>query len=243
MASLLDEVRSKGDDVSSSLRKVTADMKSKNQAERSSVVMTDDVGGKRTTSSFASRMRTIEDMNKPKGEPTIHKEKDTWIVKFYNSTTSVVEIGSGDDNEGEQTKQTVRISDCSDVTFRVASPKMNSILLCNCQKTNVILNSLISGVEICDCSKIKVQVLGVVPSVAIDKTTGLDLYLSEGSKRVTELTTSKSGEMNVNFPEDGGGKGGEDVEWVEVAIPEQFVHNLDPANKKLNTQVSHLYSC
>eukprot|EP00922_Rhytidocystis_sp_ex-Travisia-forbesii_P018129 GHVS01026988.1.p1 GENE.GHVS01026988.1~~GHVS01026988.1.p1 ORF type:complete len:239 (-),score=64.07 GHVS01026988.1:716-1432(-) len=238
MSSILEEVRSKGDGVTSSLRKVTADMKSKNQPDRSSVVK-DQQGVQKRPSLFASR---VQEEPVVVGEPTMKKETDTWIVKNYCKGSvgdkKFVEI-AGDGSDADKAKQTVRISDCADVTFHVTSAKMNSILVCNCVRTNVVVKSLIAGVELCDCRKIKVQVLGVVPSVTVDKTTGFDLYLSEASKGVTALTTSKSGEMNVNFPEDGT----KEEEWVEVAIPEQFVHHLDPAKKKLTTQVSALYSC
>ena len=80
----------------------------------------------------------------------------------------------------------------------------------------------------------KVQCKGQVPSVAIDKTDGCVVYLSEEAKGA-QIVTSKSSEMNVSFP-----KPGTD-EWMEVPIPEQFVNKIQP-DGTLTSEVSELYS-
>jgi adenylyl cyclase-associated protein len=50
-----------------------------------------------------------------------------------------------------------------------------------------------------NCNSVEAQVLGRVPSIAIDKTSGCQVFLSKDSLE-TEIVTSKSSEMNVSFP-------------------------------------------
>lgn len=114
--------------------------------------------------------------------------------------------------------------------------KVNSLILDSCKNTRVCVNSLIATVEIVNCHKVKLQVTGVVPSISIDKSQKVDIYVSEESKGV-EITTSKSSEMNMNYPVPG-----EDGDWIEVVIPEQYHHKLNDKGQ-LETRVSDLYSC
>ena len=71
-----------------------------------------------------------------------------------------------------------------------------------------------------------------VPSVAIDKTDGVAVYLSASSLH-TEITASKSSEMNVNFP-------GPDGEIIERPIPEQYIHRI--RGTTVSADVTDLYS-
>eukprot|EP00921_Rhytidocystis_pertsovi_P023457 GHVQ01037513.1.p1 GENE.GHVQ01037513.1~~GHVQ01037513.1.p1 ORF type:complete len:238 (+),score=38.08 GHVQ01037513.1:277-990(+) len=236
MADLFGELKAKGEGgVTASLRKVTDDMKAKNQAERSSKVITRQGSG-----AYSS------DPPPPKGQPSIECSKDTWTVSSFVGVKGAppTKLPSDDALAGlkpdDLRKQTVSIMDCQNISFVLQPDKMNTVMLHKCFRVNVIINSLISGVEMCDCSKVKIQVLGVAPSIAIDKSTGVDIYLSKESKMITEFTTSKSGEMNLNFPGPQTTPG-EEPEWVETAIPEQFVSSLG-ANHILKTEVSHLYS-
>lgn len=127
-----------------------------------------------------------------------------------------------------------QVRDCRGLALQVET-KMNSLIVDSCTDTRVCVNSLIASVEIVNCKKIKLQVLGSVPSISIDKSQKVDLFLSNESREV-EITTSKSSEMNLNVPVKG-----EEGEWEEIAIPEQFHHKLKP-DGKLHTRVSDLYS-
>lgn len=126
-----------------------------------------------------------------------------------------------------------QIRDCKKVAIQI-DPKVNSVIIDNCEELRLCVSSLISGAEFVNCRKVKFQVTGVCPSIAIDKCSGVDLFLSKDSKE-TEITTSKSGEMNVNFPKEGA-----DGDWVELPIPEQFHHRIKDGS--LDTRVSELYS-
>jgi len=80
----------------------------------------------------------------------------------------------------------------------------------------IVFDTVVSSFEVVNCRSVEVQVTGKVPSFAIDKTSGAQIYLSKGALD-TEIVTSKSSEMNVLIP---GSSADEDL--VEIAIPEQY---------------------
>lgn len=53
----------------------------------------------------------------------------------------------------------------------------------------VLLDDAISSVELVNCQRIKVQVRGSVPSVAVDKTDGFLCYLGEKGLETTFVTS------------------------------------------------------
>ena len=69
-----------------------------------------------------------------------------------------------------------------------------------------------------------------MPTISIDKCSGVQLYLSKDALNV-EIVASKSSEMNVNIPK------GDDMD--ELAMPEQYKTTI--ANGKLfTTPVEHV---
>lgn len=105
-----------------------------------------------------------------------------------------------------------------------------------CHNVTIIVESVLSGIEVVNCKKMKIQVKQSLPSVAIDKTDGIIVGLA-WTARDAQIVTSKSSEMNVTFPV----SEAEDAEWVEMPIPEQFVTKITAANK-LHSHVSELYT-
>jgi adenylyl cyclase-associated protein len=72
------------------------------------------------------------------------------------------------------------------------------------------------------------QVLGRVPTVAIEKTDGCQVYLSRKSLD-TEIVSSKSSAMNVLIPNEN------DDDFKEEPIPEQFKTVFNATSRKLCT--------
>nr|CEL69710.1 TPA: adenylyl cyclase associated protein, putative [Neospora caninum Liverpool] len=163
-----------------------------------------------------------------KGAEKLELQGDTWRVCNFVDKKDIIKI------DAATMKQKVQIRDCKGVGIQIES-KVNSVIIDNCENLRLCVNSLISGAEFVNCRKIKFQVQGTCHSIAIDKCSGVDLYVSKESKDV-EITTSKSGEMNLNFPK----TDQEDGDWTEVPIPEQFHHHIK--NGVLETRVSELYS-
>eukprot|EP00927_Polykrikos_kofoidii_P070416 TRINITY_DN6663_c0_g1_i5.p1 TRINITY_DN6663_c0_g1~~TRINITY_DN6663_c0_g1_i5.p1 ORF type:complete len:440 (+),score=95.58 TRINITY_DN6663_c0_g1_i5:317-1636(+) len=210
----------------STLKKVTPEMKSKNQVKEagSSVVP----AAKEKTpppAAFASGRH----VKGPKGPPRLELEKDkNWMVENYDGVSDLkvadVEVG-----------QLVVIINCKNTTVHITSPKVKSVCIDGCVKVNVICRDVLSCVEVVNSDRIQMQTTGVVRSVSIDKCNGVHLFLSKESMHA-EITSSKSSEMNITVPD----VDGEDGDQIELPVPEQFVTRL--VGKRLQSEVSSLYS-
>ncbi|CAD7675898.1 unnamed protein product [Nyctereutes procyonoides] len=92
--------------------------------------------------------------------------------------------------------------------------KINSITVDNCKKLGLVFDDVVGIVETINSRDVKVQVMGKVPTISINKTDGCHVYLSENPLDC-EIVSAKSSEMNVLIPTEGGG-------YNESPVPEQF---------------------
>lgn len=83
-------------------------------------------------------------------------------------------------------------------------------------KTGVVVDNLVSSIDIIKSNSFAVQVVGKAPTIQVDQCDGGTIYLSKESLDM-EIFTSKSTSVNVNVPGPG-----EDWEYAECAIPEQL---------------------
>ena len=102
-----------------------------------------------------------------------------------------------------------------------------------CKKTDIILDSVISSVDIVNSQSCKAQINGKAPTVNIDKTDGFQLYLTKEGLN-TEVLYAKSSELNVTVP----GKT-EDADPIETALPEQLLAKWDGAKFGTNFVEHH----
>ena len=93
------------------------------------------------------------------------------------------------------------------------SGKCSNIVLDQCKKTGLVFDSVVAGVELVNCQSVQVQIMGSSPTIAVDKTDGCQMFLSQESLGA-EIVTAKSSEMNVLAPRGD--------EFVEMPVPEQF---------------------
>uniref|UniRef100_A0A671LKE3 Adenylyl cyclase-associated protein 1-like n=1 Tax=Sinocyclocheilus anshuiensis TaxID=1608454 RepID=A0A671LKE3_9TELE len=110
-------------------------------------------------------------------------------------------------------KQVVYTFKCNNSTLQVKG-KINSITLDNCKKLGLVFDDVVGIVEVINCKDVKVQVMGKVPTISINKTDGCHVYLSKDSLSC-EIVSAKSSEMNVLVPN-------KDGEYTEIPVPEQF---------------------
>jgi adenylyl cyclase-associated protein len=81
----------------------------------------------------------------------------------------------------------------------------------------------------------QVQSTGMVPSVSIDKTDGIQVYVTREALAEMMFSTSKSADMNIVTP---GAR--PDDDYIEIPIPHQYVHRV--VNGKITCSPSDLYS-
>ncbi|XP_008303166.1 adenylyl cyclase-associated protein 1 [Stegastes partitus] len=121
-------------------------------------------------------------------------------------------------------KQVVYAYKCNKSTLQVKG-KLNSITIDNCKKMGLVFDDVVGIVDVINCKDVKVQVMGKVPTISINKTDGCHVYLSNDSLQC-EIVSAKSSEMNILVPQ-------KDGEFTELPVPEQFKTVWD--GKKLVT--------
>ncbi|KAK3531948.1 hypothetical protein QTP86_001831 [Hemibagrus guttatus] len=126
-------------------------------------------------------------------------------------------------------KQVVYAFKCNNSILQIKG-KINSITIDNCKKLGLVFEDVVGIVEMINCKDVKVQVLGKVPTISINKTDGCHVYLSQDSLSC-EIVSAKSSEMNVLVP-------GKDGEFTEIPVPEQFKTIWD--GKKLVTTATEI---
>eukprot|EP00296_Roombia_truncata_P001098 JP436820.1.p1 GENE.JP436820.1~~JP436820.1.p1 ORF type:complete len:206 (+),score=107.71 JP436820.1:1-618(+) len=200
-------------------KKVTKDMKSKNQEGYTGTVKA--VPAKTTVSKF--------DANMPTQPPVFELDGNKWKVENQVENPGI-EISE------TEVKQTVYAYKCIGKTQRtiiqVKGPKINALTLDACIKTSVVVNSVLASVDIVNCKNVEVQILGKAATVAIDKTSGCTLYLSDECREAT-IVTGMSSEINVVLPPPEGKQ-----DPLELPIAEQFVTTIK-GNELVTTCMEH----
>lgn len=111
--------------------------------------------------------------------------------------------------------QSILISRCNKTTIRL-NGKANAISIDNSQRLSLIVDSLVSSVDVIKCPNVAVQILGAVPTILLDQVDGATLYLSKESL-ATEVFSSKCSSINVTLPPET-----EDADYKECPAPEQI---------------------
>ncbi|KAL6218586.1 hypothetical protein ACLB2K_011796 [Fragaria x ananassa] len=213
MAAVFQEINS-GKPVTSGLRKVTDDMKTKNRADRTGVVGTQE---KESHTSAPA----VSKVGPPKFELQMGRK---WAVENQIGKKDLV-ISECD------AKQSVYVYGCKDSVMQIQG-KVNNITIDKCTKMGVVFQDVVAAFEIVNCNRVEVQCQGSAPTVSIDNTAGCQFYLSKNALSVS-ITTAKSSEVNILVP------GAEpDGDWGEHALPEQFIHVYKDGRFE-TTPVSH----
>jgi len=203
------------------LKKVTSEMKTKNQPKD---------GPSTVPAAAAAKAKAVAGKpagKGPRGPPIKELQKDVnWMIENYEGVSDLV-------LEEAEKQHLVCIINCKNTTLQIKS-RVKSISIDGCEKVNVICQDVISAVELVNCERCQVQTLGKLNAIAIDKCNGVNLFLPKESVEA-EIVTSKSCEMNVTIPDPAGGD-----DSIEIPIPEQFVSRL--VGKKVKTEVSSIYS-
>ena len=203
----------KGEGVTTGLRKVTADMKSKNRADRTGKI--EDVAPKKPAGRLGVHAPAV-----PSQPPKLELQGNKWVVEYQTSPVTITIT---------EKKQTVYVYKCTGATIQIQG-KLNAITIDSCKKTNVVFDEAISSCEVVNCNGVKVQVVVKVPAITIDKTSGGVVYLSKEGLG-TQIFTSKSDELNVSIPGPS-----EEQPQLEFPIPEQFLNTI--VDGKLRTEMN-----
>ncbi|XP_051137205.1 cyclase-associated protein 1 [Andrographis paniculata] len=213
MSAVFQEINS-GKPVTSGLRKVTDDMKTKNRADRSGVVTLSEKEGRAASPAFSKA-------GPPKLELQMGRK---WVVENQIGRSNLVI----DDCDA---KQSVYVYGCKNSVLQIQG-KVNNITVDKCTKMGVVFKDVVAACEIVNCNGVEVQCQGSAPTISVDNTSGCQLYLSKDSL-ATSITTAKSSETNVLVP-----GSDPDGDWVEHALPQQYIHAFKDG-QFVTTPVSH----
>jgi len=191
----------RGDDITKGLKHVSKEQKTKYREDKSSVVPAEVPAAKKASTPSGPKAAA------KKGPAKLELSGNKWTVENYDNNKEL-------QIEGAEPKHAVYLYRLDGCVVKI-NQKVNAISVDSCKKTAVVFHSAISSVEVVNSSGVDVQCLHTVPSYTIDKSSGINLYLSKEGLE-SEITSAKSDAMNVLIP------GEHDGDVVEMAIPEQF---------------------
>lgn len=210
MSAVFDQLN-QGDAITSNLRKVDkSEMTHKNPSLRASSTVPDSQGGS------ANRAKSPAPSKKPKPEsmrtrkpPRKDLEGSKWFIENYDNPGEIVEINA-------QQNHSILISRCNKTIVKVNN-KANAIAIDNCHGLSIIVDSLVSSLDVIKSPKFALQIDGVVPTLLLDQVDGATVYLSLQSLN-TEVFSSKCSGINLMLPP----KEGTDDDTKECPVPEQI---------------------
>jgi adenylyl cyclase-associated protein len=106
------------------------------------------------------------------------------------------------------------ISKCSNVAI-IVKGKANAITVENTTRLSLVVDSLVSTVDVVKSQNFALQVMGTIPTVLMDQIDGAQVYFSKESTS-TRIFSSKSSGINLNVIS------GPDDDYKEVPLPSQI---------------------
>jgi adenylyl cyclase-associated protein len=239
----------KGEAVTMGLRKVNADqMTHKNPSLRAGSTVPTRSDSQSSVSSI-SRAKSPAPGKKPKPEsmrtkkPPVKKlDGNKWIiVSVIDDLVEAVLIWSQEnyDNEAQPVEieasisHSILISRCNKTTI-IVKGKINAISVDNSPRLSLIVESLVSSIDVIKSSNFALQVLGTLPTILMDQVDGAQVYLGKDSMN-TEVFTSKCSGINLNII-DGDSEEGD---YKEVPLPEQIRTYIGKDGKVASEIVEH----
>lgn len=195
-----------GTGVTAGLRKVDkSEMTHKNPSLRASSVVTGDTARPKSPGPQAKPKPAHMKQKKP---PKMELDGNKWIIENYENEQSLA-------LPAVELNHSVSLYHCKNTTLQIKG-KFNAIFMNECEKTNVVIDSLVSSIDVIKSKKFAFQIMGSVPAITVDGCDSGTLYVSRESVGI-DIYTSKTTAFNVYVP----GETEED-DFVECPIPEQI---------------------
>lgn len=214
MAAVFGEL-SKGESVTAGLKKVTAEMKSKNMKDVPTLEP------KRAAPVVVAPVAAKAKEVKP---PSLERRQGTWFVEYYVNDAEIQDVDM---------KENIYVLKARNCTINVPA-KCKSITLDGCFKTRVIFTQVVSSVDVVNCDSVSLIITENCPNLSVDKSSGIQIYLNETSVQTPpNIITSNATELNLIVP---GAKPEDDP--IELPLPHQFL-TVFKNGKVITEPVSH----
>lgn len=125
-------------------------------------------------------------------------------------------------------KQSAFVSKCVDSTLTVPH-KINAIGLNGCSKTNLIVDDVISGIDVTNCDCIAIKINGSCKSVSIDRCHTVQIYLMTAASYDCQIFYCEARNVKVFLAKDG------DEEPTELTVNDLWKTTYDAATGTLVT--------
>lgn len=126
----------------------------------------------------------------------------------------------------------ILISRCNNTTI-IIKGKANQVTVENSNRLSLVVDTLVSTVDVVKAQNFALQVMGTIPTVMLDQVDGGQIYLSKESVSA-KIFTSKSAGINLNVIS------GPDDDYKEVPLPSQICSYYDENKGDLvNEIVAH----
>ncbi|SPO02622.1 related to adenylate cyclase-associated protein [Cephalotrichum gorgonifer] len=202
----------KGESVTKGLRKVDkSEMTHKNPSLRASSQVPEKDATGRGKSPAPGKKPKPESM-RVKKPPKKELDGNKWLVENYENPAEPIVIEAS-------LAHSILISKCNKTTI-IIKGKANAVTVENTNRLSVVLDSLVSTVDVVKSQNFAVQVLGSLPAILMDQIDGAQVYLSKESMS-TKIFSSKSANINLNVI------AGPDDDFKEIPLPSQLCSYFD----------------
>lgn len=213
MGAVFDQLN-RGESVTSGLKKVDkSQMTHKNPALRAnSTVPGEDISRSRSPGPQikpkpqSMRQNTGPTSAKKQGKKELDGNK--WLIENFESPSAPITVDVS-------ISQSILITGCKNTTI-ILRGKANAISIDNSPRTQILVETLISSVDVIKCPNFALQITGAVPTIMLDQVDGASLFLGAESL-ATEVFTSKCSSINVVLPPEQ-----EQDDTKECPLPEQM---------------------
>lgn len=223
------EQLNRGEAVTSGLKKVDkSEMTHKNPALRAQAAL-ETVRSKSPGPGVKPKPASMRQNSTPatpkKAEGKKELDGNKWLIENWDTPAQpiVIEVSL---------TQSVLITKCNKTTI-VLKGKANAVSIDNSPRTQILVDNLVSSIDVIKSPNFAAQVTGTLPTIMLDQVDGAQVYLSRETVERTEVFTSKCSSVNIVLPPEG-----EEQDSSEVPVPEQiktYVKN----GKLVNEIVEH----
>ncbi|KAI0008795.1 adenylate cyclase associated N terminal-domain-containing protein [Xylariaceae sp. FL0662B] len=211
----------KGEDVTKGLRKVDrSEMTHKNPALRAGSTVSNDSSG-RGKSPAPGKKPKPESM-RVKKPPKKELDGNKWTIENFDKHHEPIEIDAA-------MSHSILISRCNQTTV-IVKGKANAVTIENTQRLSLVIDSLVSTVDVVKSSNFALQVLGYLPTILLDQLDGAQVYLSKESTS-TRVYSSKSAGINVNVIS------GPEEDYKELPLPSQICSYYDEEKGEMVNEI------
>jgi adenylyl cyclase-associated protein len=212
----------KGSDVTKGLRKVDkSQMTHKNPSLRAGSTVPDSDASGRAKSPAPGKKPKPESM-RVKKPPKKELDGNKWTIENYEKEPQPVEI------EASLT-HSILISRCNN-TVIIIKGKANQVTVENSTRLSLVVDTLVSTVDVVKAANFELQVNGTIPTVMLDQVDSASIYFSKESSGA-RVFSSKSSSINLNII------AGADDDYKELALPSQICSYFDEAKGEVVNEI------